>query len=240
MRQANCVVCGSEFMSRHWRGGVYTQTCSRNCSKRRVNAKRYGTVPKPPVVSFDCAQCGLTCVPGVDVAPHASKFCSQTCKSRWHRPPPLTSKQLKHREASVRLARSLRLGPPRKWIAGPCSECGFIFTSALNRGDKNAINRYCSARCSGRVMHRTRRHRLREAATGEPVRFHEIAERDGWECQLCGLPVVRDAVVPHFDAPVLDHVKSLANGGSHDPANVQLAHFICNSYKGNEERAVAS
>lgn len=84
-------------------------------------------------------------------------------------------------------------------------------------------------------MKRTRRHRLRTARTGEPVRFHEIAKRDNWTCQLCGFPVDRDAAVPDFEAPVLDHVVALALGGAHDPSNMQLAHFLCNSYKGRDE-----
>ncbi|MEO3856223.1 HNH endonuclease signature motif containing protein [Acrocarpospora sp. B8E8] len=32
-------------------------------------------------------------------------------------------------------------------------------------------------------------------------------------------------------APTLDHVIPLAKGGLHEPGNLQLAHFICNSTK---------
>jgi 5-methylcytosine-specific restriction endonuclease McrA len=59
-----------------------------------------------------------------------------------------------------------------------------------------------------------------------------VYARDGWTCGLCGGAVERDEVVPHPLAPVVDHVISLANGGTHEPANVQCAHFLCNSRKG--------
>jgi len=32
----------------------------------------------------------------------------------------------------------------------------------------------------------------------------------------------------------IDHIIPLANGGTHEPKNVQIAHFICNSIKSNK------
>lgn len=40
-------------------------------------------------------------------------------------------------------------------------------------------------------------------------------------------------VVPHPKAPTIDHVVPLDLGGDDKRANVQLAHFICNSRKSN-------
>jgi 5-methylcytosine-specific restriction endonuclease McrA len=59
-----------------------------------------------------------------------------------------------------------------------------------------------------------------------PVDPKEIRERDGGICQLCGEPI---------DDPKqrsIDHIVPLALGGTHEPANVQLAHRTCNSRKG--------
>lgn len=39
--------------------------------------------------------------------------------------------------------------------------------------------------------------------------------------------------VPHPRAAVLDHVIPLARGGTHEPANVRTACFLCNSIKGD-------
>jgi len=39
-------------------------------------------------------------------------------------------------------------------------------------------------------------------------------------------------VVPHAKAPTVDHVVPVSEGGDDTRANVQLAHFRCNSVKG--------
>jgi len=49
--------------------------------------------------------------------------------------------------------------------------------------------------------------------------------------------VMRGAVVPHPLAPTIDHVVPLAAGGLHEPANVQLAHFLCNARKSDRGEA---
>lgn len=77
-----------------------------------------------------------------------------------------------------------------------------------------------------------RRALKRGAATGEPVIFEEIAERDDWKCHICGDLVDRDAHWPDPLSPSLDHVVPLVAGGAHDPSNVSLAHLSCNVAKG--------
>jgi 5-methylcytosine-specific restriction endonuclease McrA len=52
-------------------------------------------------------------------------------------------------------------------------------------------------------------------------------------CRLCGDPMMMGQAVPHPKAPTIDHVIPLAKGGTHEPANVQAAHFLCNSIKGD-------
>ncbi|MEO6627619.1 MAG: HNH endonuclease signature motif containing protein [Aquihabitans sp.] len=66
-----------------------------------------------------------------------------------------------------------------------------------------------------------------------PVFRYKIYERDGWKCKICRKAVKRDAVVPHPMAPTIDHILPLAAGGTHEPANVQCAHFLCNAQKGD-------
>ena len=41
-----------------------------------------------------------------------------------------------------------------------------------------------------------------------------------------------DLAYPHPHSATLDHIVPLAAGGAHSYANVQCAHFICNSVKG--------
>lgn len=73
---------------------------------------------------------------------------------------------------------------------------------------------------------------MKKLAFVEVVYRYRIFERDGWKCRLCDRKVDRDAVTPSPLAPTLDHVVPLSEGGTHEPANVQCAHFICNSRKG--------
>lgn len=61
----------------------------------------------------------------------------------------------------------------------------------------------------------------------------EILERDGWRCQICGVPTpkkLRGSQKPN--APVVDHVVSLKAGGAHTRGNTQCACRECNSNKG--------
>jgi 5-methylcytosine-specific restriction endonuclease McrA len=116
---------------------------------------------------------------------------------------------------------------------------------ALWRGGASR-DRFCSSACrrrSGRRGYkrrnpdrvaderRQRRARKKKAFRGR-VYTKQVYERDNWRCQLCGKKVRRSVVVPHPLAPVLDHIVPLAVGGAHEMANVQCAHFLCNSRKG--------
>lgn len=78
---------------------------------------------------------------------------------------------------------------------------------------------------------RARRRARERGAFVERVYRKVVFERDGWRCRLCGKPVEKAAEVPDANAPTLDHIIPLAVGGAHSYANVQLAHFLCNSYK---------
>lgn len=52
----------------------------------------------------------------------------------------------------------------------------------------------------------------------------KIFERDGWECQYCGLPLVRGTAT-------IDHVHPLSLGGDHSDGNLRTACHACNSTK---------
>jgi hypothetical protein len=92
-----CPVCGRTFKPTH-HGQVYcpptdldrarannSQPRSR-CAKRADNAKQRGWDPssRPLLEPFDCAWCGKRCVPGQNVAAHATRFCSKAHKRAFH------------------------------------------------------------------------------------------------------------------------------------------------------------
>lgn len=120
--------------------------------------------------------------------------------------------------------------PPRLWTAGRCKRCAVPFV------DRQRDARFCSVRCGrrwwrdqykGSVSHATRMY---------------VLERDGWRCQICkrGIPALLS--VPHHMAGTVDHVVPQSQGGTHEPANLRAAHFICNTVRnnggGNEQLAL--
>lgn len=77
-----------------------------------------------------------------------------------------------------------------------------------------------------------RRRAAKRGGASEPYTLVQIAERDGHRCGLCGDSVPMDAKVPDALAPTIDHITPVSRGGDDTKANVQLAHFRCNSVKG--------
>ena len=60
-----------------------------------------------------------------------------------------------------------------------------------------------------------------------------IAERDGWVCGICSLPI--DSTLSPFEsdqAASIDHIIPRIAGGSHDDDNLQISHLACNYRKG--------
>jgi hypothetical protein len=165
--------------------------------------------------------------------------CSMDC--RWFLQDPVLSCPIPeshpaHPRWHGRLLPVLWIPPPaakpksstKRWVAGNCQRCcrPFIAEDYTNQA------RYCSTPCYRSDSKDRRRARKREAFVA-PVFRRLIFERDGWRCRLCGKAVRREAQPPEPLAPVLDHIVPLACGGSHEPANVQCAHFMCNSIKGH-------
>lgn len=159
-----------------------------------------------------------------------SRYCSHECWVRARRAPhaQLTLRSLPPwwiRRPLPNLPSPLR----RRWYVGRCMACGDWFIH-----DQPAT-RTCSKVCSRRVQRRLgkdKRRALERDAFVARVDRRTIFERDRWTCQLCGKRVRRTAEVPHPKAPVLDHIVPLADHGTHEPSNVQCAHFLCNSIKG--------
>jgi 5-methylcytosine-specific restriction endonuclease McrA len=75
--------------------------------------------------------------------------------------------------------------------------------------------------------------RVKGATLIERIPDREIFERDGWRCGICKEPVDQTLRFPHHYAVCIDHVVPLALGGQHVRDNLQCAHWICNSRKGD-------
>jgi hypothetical protein len=91
-----CATCGELFQARTPNARFCPPTAEQaarqktprsSCAKRRQNADYRGTdvIVGKPGQPFDCALCGKRCVPGVNVPPHASRFCCRAHKAAFHR-----------------------------------------------------------------------------------------------------------------------------------------------------------
>lgn len=185
-------------------------------------------------LTVDCSWCGTTCTKAADAARgYADRFCSYECRTfmrsykasgplsypvpRWQRLPVLY----------VAPVLKVKPEPARKrWVAGYCAGCGRAYITE----DYTDTARWCSRQCSKRASKDRYRARKQGAFVAEVWR-ERVFRRDRWMCKLCNKRVARTQVVPHPKAAVLDHMVPLAEGGTHEPANVQCAHFMCNSIK---------
>jgi 5-methylcytosine-specific restriction endonuclease McrA len=116
-------------------------------------------------------------------------------------------------------------------------ECG-------NRGKRKAPARGLSPEARERQrlywQEKNRRRRaLKRGGASEPYSTAEIAVRDDFLCGLCGESVPMTVKVPEPLAPTIDHIVPVSKGGDDTRSNVQLAHFLCNSIKGNREPIAA-
>ena len=108
-------------------------------------------------------------------------------------------------------------------------------TPARKSHNKASRERYLASE-AGKAARRkhcqTRRSRLRGAFV-EAVDPAVVFLRDNFVCQRCGIDCPIDAAVPASNAPTLDHIIALANGGEHSYENTQCLCFMCNSTKGS-------
>lgn len=82
-----------------------------------------------------------------------------------------------------------------------------------------------------RAAARKRRALKAGATVGPPFTREDIFVRDGWVCQLCGGLIDPALQWPHLMSATEDHIVPLNRGGEHSAANVQAAHYSCNSRK---------
>jgi 5-methylcytosine-specific restriction endonuclease McrA len=78
------------------------------------------------------------------------------------------------------------------------------------------------------------RRRAREKnAFVETVNRKVVYERDNGICGICGELINLSYTAPHRLSVSIDHIIPLSKGGLHTYDNIQIAHYGCNSSKGN-------
>lgn len=227
MRRVITVKCSVEECTR-------TRDSNRTayCTRHRYLMDQYGTTDDPEFARA-CDHCGTE----FWTTRRRARFCSVECR--------------RAREKEDRVARNA--ARCRIWV-GRCGICGTAFVSPTPDGHQV---RMCSAECRSeakrtrerireRVREETRRQIYAESymvndarrrasllSAAEMFSRTEIADRDGWICQLCGEPVDPSLEWPHPLSQSLDHKTPLSKGGTHTRENCQLAHLKCNLAKGD-------
>jgi hypothetical protein len=121
-----------------------------------------------------------------------------------------------------------------------CVDCGehFIFHPMPNHPEEPRCKKCVKLRAKDRERARSAwRRGIVIVSRPEVINYLEVANRDNWTCQLCGLPVDATLSWPDSFSGSIDHVLPLCKGGKHVADNVQLTHLACNCRKkANETR----
>lgn len=212
-----CPACDGELPAKRYQGNP-RKWCSEAC---RVWALRHPGEKKKR--ERTCEVCSST----IEHLQYKAVVCSESCRNIRD-----------GRRQSARLLAQERA----------CAFCGSGFRS------RSSATKCCSMSCAQRLRRsrpktpaalaasrerlrqawqrkNRRRRALKRGAVSEYYTLSEIANRDRGVCQLCKKRVAMTKRAPHPKSPVIDHVLPLARGGDDTRANVQLAHFLCNSIK---------
>ncbi|PRY10296.1 HNH endonuclease [Pontibacter ummariensis] len=232
--KATCVTCGVEFQPKspvNPEQGKLNRYCSLKCRsndpaffEKRGHALRLIPARKGQNYSYVHFNKCRVCFNLFTAKYKAKALCSDECRKVEY-----AAYLESQRQSQRQYAESVY--KPKEFN---CKECGKAFTTVY--GDKR--KEYCSTRCSkkhlGRVAKGKRRARIR-GQDYESVNPFKVFIRDKWKCRICGINTpkkLRGTIEPN--APELDHIIPVAQGGSHTYSNVQCACRACNSKKSDK------
>lgn len=211
-----CQQCG-KLVDRKRRSGDPLKFCSRECSFAHWSLVGRGATPRfSRIYAKPCALC---------LRPFVSRTkrarCTAECDRRWG------------------LIRALR-----SYVPVSCRECGITYCAMPGEYARST----CSDECRDAVIRRgraavrraakaRRRAKVRSGERGQLVDPFRVFAECKWRCALCGCktPQAKRGTYDD-DAPELDHIVPLADGGRHVRANLQLTCRSCNARKGATAR----
>ena len=191
--------------------GRFPLTCSEPCRKKReANLRKQ-------VTRYD-KTCKVCHDPFIAKNSRAV-FCSVKCKNKE------IYLKVKARRDEQRKERS-------DFVEAPCYYCKKPLTKPASRSGK--ISHPDCKEQRQRDWNRAKNAKRRRYRYVRSSMFSVISERDEWTCHICGEYV--DDSLPSYSrmSPSLDHVIPLSKGGTDDPKNLKLSHFICNVRKGTQ------
>lgn len=208
--------------------------------------------------SITCARCGLGFNPrGKGRHIESVKYCSRACQWEGQRKPLVVevysrtcaqcgegyvTRRVNGRHCSPECLRASRRDDYKATFVSvrhtnpmmekACRHCGQAFTTNFMA----ATRVYCSLRCShqsGKARHRVRARDVERVT----IRRMDIYDRDRGICGICRKPVDLTYPSGHPQSITLDHIIPSSQNGAHVPANVRLAHMICNARRGDRGAA---
>ena len=226
-------------------------------ARRPASRSNVPTPPKPPKTTFVasvavCDHCGAL----FNKSQPKKRFCSKKCNQIVEKRRARARKNPDYKPITIGVC--WRCGSECKHkICEPCrkvsqSESRKRYRKKHGRTDRTKLKtkgvcrkcgktceRYVCDVCQHDVVRWHRRKRRKGLIGGKSERYSnlEIAERDGWRCQLCKKKVDRRLKYPHVMSMSIDHIVPISQGGTDVRSNVQLAHLACNMSKGNRTLA---
>ena len=232
-----------------------------NAAKRDVERKpktaKRDESRKPPCT---CRCCGKEYINKTRSKTEGNKYCSRECAFKdikaWHIAAPVdrvTPKYCRvHASQCKMCAKPILSRMPRLYCGDDCMRaaystapkvkackcCGKDYEPAYTGG---GLADYCSDVCretvaaSNKRVDKARRRARLKGATIERVDPYRVFDRDRWRCKLCGTRTPKAKRGTYDDnAPELDHINPLSQGGEHSYTNTQCACRKCNGLKSSK------
>ena len=244
----DCVQCGRSFNTPH----LGRKCCGPECQaqrSRQQQRKRKGRLPladrkaeRKRLAIRPCAWCGEGFIRKGTYNKHCSKHCTDSARvgrdirvdafikaeaatyARWSS----AAKARLRASASINRCNdcSAEVGK-NKHRCEPCADKRRRVARLRSRGTPN----YRAAKARSKARRRARR-RLARVETFDPF---EVFDRDGWRCHLCGVKTPKKLRGTYADnAPELDHIVPLSQGGEHSKRNTACSCRKCNIEKADK------
>lgn len=205
-----CDACGAVFESWPNHGRKY---CSISCSRAFGNAGRKVGDWKGGPIQLNCCGCGERFYRWPSQIRAQRAFCSTGCfnADRQNR------RSFQCLECGS--SRTVKAGQPSRFCSFDCAYSHRRLTREQRAERQSAANR--------------RRRAMLAQVASEAYETSEIGARDKWRCGICRQKIDPTVRWPNVKAPTIDHVVPISGGGDDVRANVQIAHYGCNSSKQN-------
>lgn len=259
----SCDVCGNDFTRRLNNDGSIRKTkynlCSQPCKSRASLLRRNPNAYKrdePRKQPCTCIGCGKVYRNKRRSKTEGTKYCSRECAFKAlaiDRAERATPKYCRVHVSQCKVcAKPILSQMPRLYCGDECTRaaysiapstkecncCGNEFKPEYTGG---GLADYCSDVCretvaaSNKRIYKVRRRARLKGATIERVDPYRVFDRDRWRCKLCGTKTPKAKRGTYDDnAPELDHINPLAQGGEHSYNNTQCACRKCNGLKSSK------